>query len=466
LRKIGKTSVLYAIRRYLQLRDEPSVIVDCQDTSFHLRRWNYALKAIIDKLRADLQVPALVSLSGDNSYTEVNASLAFEKDLKAISHWFEDKRILIIFDEIESISFKIGAAEHWKSGEDFLRFWSAIRAVFQRNDSLFSFLVTGVNPLAVETPLVNGTDNPIYKGVVPRYLGFFSVSEVKEMLAFIGKYMGVQLHDEIFTYLTDDFGGHPFLIRQATSLLNRKLKGTRPTEVSRHMYQAERTEISTQLQDYVEQILIVLRSWYPLELELLESLALGDQKEFDEWAFEAPLVIQHLNGYGLTQKEGSQHYFRIGVVKDYLLKQAKYKSRLNTKAEKWAEISERRNSLEEVMRRGVKIGLSLAFGTNAKQKVLEVLKPTQREKLNPLSYDQVFESRTKELYFDDLKKIINANWENFSNVFNNDKSKFNQYMDYVNKHRADAHADNVPDDEMGTLRIALEWLESKCSVFS
>ncbi len=45
------------------------------------------------------------------------------------------------------------------------------------------------------------------------------------MVSTIGNYMGMRFDDEIYTYLTDDFGGHPFIIRQVCSHLFKEKKG-------------------------------------------------------------------------------------------------------------------------------------------------------------------------------------------------------------------------------------------------
>ncbi len=86
-------------------------------------------------------------------------------------------------------------------------------------------MISGVNPISIETPIVNTYDNPIYRFISPSYLPFFNANEVKEMVSTIGNYMGMRFDDEIYTYLTDDFGGHPFIIRQVCSHLFKEKKG-------------------------------------------------------------------------------------------------------------------------------------------------------------------------------------------------------------------------------------------------
>jgi hypothetical protein len=38
-------------------------------------------------------------------------------------------------------------------------------------------------------------------------------------------------------------------------------------------------------------------------------------------------------------------------------------------------------------------------------------------------------------------------------------------MTYVNKHRYDAHANDITDDEIGILLIALQWLQKQVNEY-
>jgi hypothetical protein len=50
-------------------------------------------------------------------------------------------------------------------------------------------------------------------------------------------------------------------------------------------------------------------------------------------------------------------------------------------------------------------------------------------------------------------------------MFANNRENFNTYMNYVNKHRADAHANEVSEDEIGILLIALQWLHKQVNEY-
>lgn len=225
LRRIGKTSVIYAILRMMDVRDEPNVYLDCSETSFHMRRWNECLFFIVNDISKKYSLSKHIKLSIEEEHTEKNASICFERDIESIFNHFNGKRLLIALDEIENITFTLSPTIHWRENIDFIYFWQALRSLFQKRQDLFSVMISGVNPISIETPIVNTYDNPIYRFISPSYLPFFNANEVKEMVSTIGNYMGMRFDDEIYTYLTDDFGGHPFIIRQVCSHLFKEKKG-------------------------------------------------------------------------------------------------------------------------------------------------------------------------------------------------------------------------------------------------
>jgi hypothetical protein len=462
LRRIGKTSVLLAVKRLLQLREEPGLFLDCSETSFHRRRWNEALFFMVNSFRQNMDLNS-ISLHSESEYDDKNASRVFEDDLKAIHRALDKKRLLFILDEIENITFDISPSTHWATGQDYIFFWQAVRSVFHKNAGLFSFIIAGVNPKAIETPTVHSYDNPIYRFITPTYLGFFDVREVKEMVSSIGNYMGIQFEDEVFTYLTDDYGGHPFLIRQVCSKIHESINDPRPFAVSKFRYNNDRHRLSRSIQDYIGLIVNILRERYIYEYELLEYLAQGDIRTFNEFVEMSDTVIEHLIGYGLISSEYDQYHFRIKAVEDYIRRQTKITKSLTTREDKWKEITSQRNMLEFNLRRVVKMALKLSFGAKAKETLLEVISPPDRKlRLAALNLDEIFES---EMYFEDLRKIIVKHWSEMGRIFGNDREHFNTYMEYVNKYRIDAHAKDVDENTLGILLISLQWLRRQVDSF-
>lgn len=459
LRRIGKTSALLAVRRNMAYRTEPSVFIDCSEPSFHRRRWYEALFFIIKNIANTLEIPEK-RLHSENEYDEKNASTVFEEDLNQINIQVDFKRLLIIFDEIENITFDLSPSDHWAKDLDFILFWQSIRSVFQKNPNYFSFIIAGVNPKAIETPLYNGFDNPIYRYVTPIYLPLFEVNEVKEMVNSIGNYMGIRFEEEIYTYLTDDFGGHPFLIRQVCSRMIKSINESRPLTIKKYWYLNERDKLNTSIQDYISLIVTILRERYKDEYELLEYLSVGDNKTFREFADLSRSMIEHLEGYGLIKEEGNAFYFRIKAVEEYVREHSLIKKKLNTKEEKWQSICLQRNTLETDLRNLIKIILKSRMSSiQFKEVIIEILDQERKRKFSESTTDQIINTG---LYFDDLRKIIIKNWEYFSHIFKSDRNKFETNMTVINQQRgADCHAKDIDDNSMNIFQISVQTLQKQ-----
>ncbi|MDH2672372.1 AAA-like domain-containing protein [Klebsiella quasipneumoniae] len=460
LRRIGKTSVIYAILRMMDVRDEPNVYLDCSETSFHMRRWNECLFFIVNDISKKYSLSKHIKLSIEEEYTEKNASICFERDIESIFNHFNGKRLLIALDEIENITFTLSPTIHWRENIDFIYFWQALRSLFQKRQDLFSVMISGVNPISIETPIVNTYDNPIYRFISPSYLPFFNANEVKEMVSTIGNYMGMRFDDEIYTYLTDDFGGHPFIIRQVCSHLFKEKKGLKSISITKYEYERKREEINNSIIDYLDLIITVLRERYPDEYQLIEYLAAGDQKTFTEFFGMSEKLVEHLIGYGLVKRDSENFHFTIKTIASYINTQSRIRLLPTTREEKWHRLCEGRNRLETDLRQLISHTLKYKHSPDkAKEIFLAIISPPDRQKsLSLLKFSDIFRSK---LYFEDLRKVIEKNWSDFEKVFNNEKSKFSQYMTIINSTRGDAHANDVSDDDMGLFEITIDWLQTK-----
>lgn len=151
MRRTGKTSIIYGVKRSIDKVESIAAIIDCQNTSFNQRRWNKALYIVIYEIA--LQNNVSQNLHKEDDYTIENCSIYFEEDLKKM-YQLLNRRILIIFDEIERITFSISETDHWKTEKDFVFFWQTIRSIYQKND-FFSILITGTNPKCIETSMID-----------------------------------------------------------------------------------------------------------------------------------------------------------------------------------------------------------------------------------------------------------------------------------------------------------------------
>lgn len=477
LRRIGKTSVLNLLRRRVEEDNGAAIYFDC--TKYHLQRWNSFLHQIIIELQHkysfdnnygdSLHLPENFSLPEASSrYNEAKAMLSFESDLASLYHGLSDTRILLIFDEIELISFETSPSEHWKSGNDALYFWQTLRAISQTNSNIFSFIITGVNPKCIEAGKINGYPNPIFNVLSPLYISLFELSDVKRMVSDIGGYLGLRFDEEIFTKLIDDYGGHPFLTRQVCSRINADVleRGeNRPFLVTKYSYSKYASDYRTKMEGVIAQILDVLQDYYPKEFSLLKTLALNGSKEFKKKLQFGENTIGHLLGYCLIKKDGDDYYIRIKSIEEYLNEKYKYEKILYDDASKRLRVSERRNAIEVKLRDIIAHQISMKYGKKAKEKLIDLLRgstkdETQAAKLQALD----FKKAMQEVYFMQLKHLIEKDWAAYQALFA-DKVKFQQFYELINRYRTDAHAKDIDEDDEALLNIAFKYFEKALQDF-
>lgn len=459
LRKAGKTSLINGIERNLEKENIRTVIIDCQDTAFNQRRWNESLYYICCKISEKLS--STVRVAEEHEFTEKNASLLTERFFRAASIE-SNGPLFIIFDEIENISRDTSPADHWRKGLDFALLWQTMRSIFQRNINLVFYLIAGTNPRCIETPKIDHVDNPIFNHFTPLYIPGFEVKETREMIRKLGRRMGLNFDESVYSKLTEDFGGHPFLMRHVCSMISKEVKNSeRPIEIARDSYLKGKRSFIDSHSNYLEMILSVLKEYYPDEFEMLSMLANNDVESFNEFAELHPSYTTHLIGYGLIKKSRLGYDFSIDTIRDYILTQAKYKRVGLSLEEMWAEISLRRNAAEVRIRKLVRILLQANLGMPAaKTAVLDIFGGTRKERLTALSYSDLFSPSLGEIYFSDLSKIISKHWEIFKNTFSKTKKETFSQLEFINHSRSDAHAEEISAEQFAFFRLCMTSIEN------
>ncbi|MBL0141694.1 MAG: ATP-binding protein [Betaproteobacteria bacterium] len=467
LRRVGKTSVLLALERRVEKNGGLVAYLDCSSPSAHLGRWNLLLYQIKKELCKKAGLSSS-KLSSEGVYgSPQRAAAAFEEDLLALFNSKGKKRVLIILDEVESISFELSPSAHWADGGDYLLFWQALRSIYQRNAELLSIVVAGVNPRIVEQAQVGtGKDNPIFGSITPNYLSLFDGDRVAEMVNGIGKHIGLAFDVEVTGALAHDFGGHPFVIRQACHQIHLLLQEEgcqRPYKVQRFFYERHHTRILASVTTYLKSVIDVLKSKYKEEYELLCQLAAGNEVTFRDFALQSRQWTEHLKGYGLVVEDGGHYYFKIASIADLLSESESIQNTGTPLTVRWEQISSRRNSFESWLKGLAMTMLKARHGQKASDVVIpELQKASQKEKFEKLGFDKAWKV---ELYFLDLMRIVLANWDDFQSVFKGDKVRFQQCMGTVNSYRADAHAKEINDEEFAAVSAALLWLENRHKEF-
>lgn len=456
LRRSGKTSVLQAIERASISSDTECVFIDCQDL-YHYS-WNEGLLFLITSIIKKMKLDFIVD---KNRYDDSNANRYFSEDLDNIIN-SSKKDILILFDEIEQISPELGMNENWREGDDFIKFWQAIRSRFHKWGNKFNFILAGTNPSAIEKISINKHDNPLFNQLkAESYLPPFKVEDTKNMVNKLGGYMGLKFDDIVCAKLTNDFGGHPYLIRHFCSTINKYVndeKMSKPMTITQAIYNKVIPIFSEKSADnYCRFILKVLEDYYPEENTFLEKLALEEINEKDEYD---PQILTHLLGYGIIERNQGVLGFKVEILKNYLSRKYRYKRQNLTDGEKWTEISERRNRLELKLRKIVKIQLKAKYGSNAKQKVLDSMRSDLKVKYQNLQYNDLFDPSKCEIYFSQLGILIEKHWGDcFKNLFSKNKQTIKAYFTIINQLRKDCHASLVSDEEMNTFRGTITQLE-------
>ncbi len=464
LRKTGKTSVIFGVQRALRRVDGNSVFVDCQNPAFHGGRWNSALFYILREAKNQLNLK--INLRPDHEFTETKAPILFEETLLKINREIGFKNLLVIFDEVENITFGVSPSPHWKEGMDFVYFWQTLRSLFQKLPKIFSYLIVGTNPLCIEIETILGNDNPLFSQVPLQYVPRFDVPQTREMIRKLGKIMGIQFDEIIYGKLTEDFGGHPFLIRHVCSVVNNIGPKERPTRVDKTLYESAKKIFLRDYSHYMDMILNVLKGFFPDEYDMLTFLAHGDEDTFQEFARHSPLYTNHLIGYGIVEESNGKYSFQIESIRDHLLKKERYKKINLSQEEMWAEISERRNKIEPQLRRLCRNQMQAFYGkTKARDEVLQVMGTARAAKNGSLSYEDLFNANRSGIYFEDLRKLISKHWECFKNILGSDKDELIVKLTAINKFRKDAHANDLTQDEMNYFRVCATSIEKKLTDF-
>lgn len=371
------------------------------------------------------------------------------------------KHILIIFDEIEHISPISSPSKHWVEENDFIFFWQTLRSAYQKYHEVISYLISGTNPQCVEQPTINNTDNPIFQQIPSTYIPAFNVDQTKDMVDTLGRLMGLIFDDIVIARLTDDFGGHPFLIRLVCSKIHSIcLTSKRPVCIDKIIYERGKELMLAECRPYIEMILNILQKHYAEEYEMLEMLALGKLDDFEQLSREYPIFIKHLLSYQIIAQNSYGYFFKIEAVKQYLLNTNKYKRKLHTVEDRYHEISERRNLFEKKLRNVIRQILVATEGeTQTKNIVLDIL---SRKKPIYCTYSvkDIFDPNKTELYFDDLRKITLKYWSSFEKIFGPDKNVFDKRMSIINHYRVDCHAKDISEDEFTEFRINMQQLEN------
>lgn len=309
VRKTGKTSLLFKIDRIIREQNLGFVFFyDCKSPSYRKFHWNELLGAICDHIAKALHIGIR------RNYGERNIIKSFRYVMKEAS--IRNKKIVIIFDEIEYISFRSPLDPHWKS--EYIEFWQTMWSVQSLYRNLV-FIISGVNASVTEIDMVNGVQNPLFGIVQSEYLQGLSKEETHSMIRILGKRMGLKFSYDTIEYLFDQYNGHPMLTRLACSYIGRQFEDKlRPVNIGLEEAKKTQAYVDVDLAYYFKHIVSEIQQFYPDEYEMFELLASGQTGDFVELSTLSEFV-KHLYSYGLVAKNDANiPYVKMPVAGRYV----------------------------------------------------------------------------------------------------------------------------------------------------
>ncbi len=481
LRRSGKTSLLYAIRRLLDQEEYISAYIPCNSELARLS-WSKALFKLVDDVRILLNLK--VDLHKEDEYKE-NASIFFEEDMNRCLS-IQPRPIILMFDEIEYITFgSMEAIDDWKNGKAFIAFWNAVRGYCLKYPSHISIVIAGTNPIINECPSINisgyNKTNPMFGQLSQSnqgaYLPPFSIDNTSTMINTLGGYMGISFSEQISAKITCDCGGHPYLIRLLCKRINQYIQKqnlTRPLEVSLAIYERVRPafEKSTDAQGFYAMILLILQESFPLEYGVLKILATqGDDLIASTQDHNS---LMHLLGYGLIDCNQGKYAIKFETVKRFLQGQYQFEVEGLDATAKNTEIQLRCNNAEVILRKLIRQILLAVVGiVNAKEIIIDAMENNPASSryvkdAEKLDYSELFDpSVNNGLFLSVLRDVILKNFQYFTNIFQGENVVvIKQHLNVINfSRRAPAHgyendSKNWTDEEFGAFRESMKWLEN------
>lgn len=321
IRKTGKTSLLFKIDRIIREQKLGFVFYyDCKSPSYRKLHWNEFLGEICNNIARRLEIRFR------KDYDEKNIIQSFRYVINTASKM--GKKIIIMFDEIEYISFKSPLDVHWK--EEYIDFWQTIWSVQSLHRNLM-FILSGVNPSVAEIDMVNGIQNPLFSIVQAEYLQGLLEDEARTMIYTLGRRMGLKFNHESIKLLYNQYNGHPMLLRLACSYISRQYDNTdRPIQITKDKIQKIQDDIDVELAYYFKHIVSEIEQFYKDEYEMFELLASGQTTDFIELSALTEYT-KHLFNYGLVAKDNNgKPYVKLPVAGRYVaMELAKKEHRLS-----------------------------------------------------------------------------------------------------------------------------------------
>jgi hypothetical protein len=346
LRKIGKTSLIFNLRK--QLLDESRqsaaqasatadvtvpVYLDVQKTSFleqnragFLRGLIRAIYEALDEL--EIQVHEL-GLERDLNKTRNLSKLDPEQAEKAglyaleiLIDWARERpgqrRIVLFIDEYERLLDNSDFPQR-----DGLQILTYLRGLLQSHPGVFAFLIAGRSRQLASKPSFDSQQNPLLNLLIDFPLAGMEQQEMNQLMSKIGRRLSLDFGHDALVLIWEETGGHPSLGREFGRLIDQEIptQERNPTakcitsSIVAGLRNRFRRQVELTLQEIGQAVskldpaaLLTLSyvQTYPQEARVLAELPSG--------------VLDELCRFGILQEQGGRWRIRIGCFGDWVQK--------------------------------------------------------------------------------------------------------------------------------------------------
>lgn len=310
LRKAGKSSLLNQVRR-VQLDDQrPVAYMELNEFKSRSTRFRRVLTERLAQAVRERGFPVpKLRLEGGPSVETINEY--WLDDLEAILDVCRsDKSPVIVIDEIDHAAERSHGDEPdlGRSTDERYEHYvtlTQLRGLAQTRSAegkpSLCFLVAGVDSAIFESATQFDDTNSLYQMATIHTLGPMSDRELQNMTQRLGRRSGVKFASESIKGLHEEYGGHPFLSRQACSfVLRSRPTGEVPWEISPALLESAFSAegLNTPLAE-LRTSLDGFERWYPDEAQgvlsrIVGSTAAGSRRD-----------LEHAIAYGLLKPDTS-----------------------------------------------------------------------------------------------------------------------------------------------------------------
>jgi hypothetical protein len=358
LRKIGKTSLLFKLRKHLLdesrqsfvLADDAAemtvpIYLDTQSISFlemnragFLRELIQATYKTVDDLGLSPAAlgldPCLDSIKSRNELGPEQIARAGLHMLQLLIGWAQERsgqrRVVLFIDEYERLL---------EDGDfprrDGLQILSYLRGLLQSNPGTFGFLIAGRSRTLAFAPSFAGQQNPLLNLLIDFPLAALEQQELSQLMNKLGRRLSLEFERDALDCIWNETGGHPFLARELGRLVDQAIPIEERKERVKPITQQTVSKLEDRFRRQVEPTLQEIGQTVDnVAVDALFILSYVHRYPQDAAAALAALpggVLDQLCRFGILEERQGQWQIRIGCFADWVA--ANYDSRQRSVAQ-------------------------------------------------------------------------------------------------------------------------------------